>query len=84
MGMPGEDGLPNYARNVAQAVLDAIEAAGPGGADMETLVGQTSYDNCVLNEVLGDLLTAGLTSTTDDRRHRVTPLGHSVRSLASH
>jgi hypothetical protein len=81
MDMESPD-LPNYPGSVACSVLDAIEAAGPGGADVDTLVGHTSCGDIVLGQVLRDLRNHGLAWTTADLRYRLTNLGTIVRSLA--
>ena len=65
------------------SVLDAIEAAGPAGADMESLASRTRYDNALLNKLLRNLRNAGLARSTAEMRYRVTSLGETARRLAA-
>ena len=72
------------AADTASTILDAIAAAGPTGADIETLVGKTHYTDTFLRLVLRDLRATGMTWATADLRYRVTPLGETARRLAGH
>jgi hypothetical protein len=65
------------------AILDAIEAAGPLGADIEGLASKTHYEGRFLSQVLRNLRETGMASSTADMRYRVTALGKTARSVAS-
>lgn len=74
----------NYSTDVGWAVLDAIEAAGPAGADVESLALQTRYDDTFLAQALRNLRNSGMAWTTAEMRYRVTSLGETARSLAAY
>ena len=83
MDMQGCDEPAGRATHAAWSVFDAIEAAGPAGADIANLASSTRYDDAFLELVLRNLRNSGMASSTAQMRYRVTPLGAIARSLAS-
>ena len=84
MDMQGSDEPANRARQAVWCVFDAIEAAGPAGADVTSLAASTRYDGALLELVLRDLKNFGMASSTAQMRYRVTSIGATARSLAAY
>ncbi len=67
----------------AAPVLDAIDAAGPDGADVEELIKRTGYDAHFLEIVLRDLGKNGMTSMTGQNRYHLTDFGAKARYIVA-
>jgi hypothetical protein len=81
-GQTGPRTQPNPSDG-AGPVLDAIDSAGPEGADFSFLLSSTGFDQGFLGSVLRVLQVNGMTTTTADQRYHLTDLGGKARYLVA-
>ena len=67
----------------AGPVLDAIDGAGPDGAEIGELARVTDYDDTFLYQVLRELQGNGMATKTANGRYQLTELGVKARYLVA-